>query len=88
MRRYLRAAFADWELADQWDWAREAHSFRLVSHQQPVHLLKVSRELLDDNEPARISAILAASSVAAALRATPGHRLLLTSDGLSELDPA
>ena len=88
IRQYLAQAFPDWELADQWDGNREAHTFRLEKHREPIHLLKVSRELLDDNQPAEIAAIIAGRGVADALRQFPTHRLLLTTRGLSDLGPA
>jgi hypothetical protein len=87
VREYLRQTFPDWELADQWDGHREAHSFRLTKPRQPVHLIEVSRELLDDNQPAQISAILAARGISQALRAAASHRLLLTSHVLEEMGP-
>jgi len=87
VRQYLAQAFAGWELADQWDGQREAHSFRLTRHQSPVHLLKVSRELLEDNQPAEITLILQHHGVAQALAQTPQHRVLLTNQGLSALPP-
>jgi hypothetical protein len=85
VREYLREAFPDWELADQGDGIRGAHTFRLTGQNALVHVLKVSRELLDDNQPAEISAILAHRGVAQALRDVADHRLLLTSHGLSRL---
>lgn len=87
VRNYLRLAFPQWELADQWDGQHEAHSFRLTRHRDPVHLLKVSREFLDDHQPAEIAAIIEQRRVANALRHSAQHRVLLTNAGLAELPP-
>jgi len=88
IREYLRHAFPQWELADQWDGHHEAHSFRLTRAGNPVHLLKVSREFLEDNEPAEIAAITEGRGVAAVLRQAAQHRVLLTNNGIAELPPA
>ena len=88
VRNYLREAFPGCELSDQADGIRGAHSFRLTRQGSPAHMLKVSRELLEDNQPAQISAILAHRAAAQALRDAADHRLLLTSHGLSRLAPA
>jgi hypothetical protein len=87
VRNYLRNAFPNWELADQWDGHREAHSFRLILHGEPVHLLKVSREFFEDSELAEIALIIEQRGVANALRHSAEHRVLLTNAGLSELPP-
>jgi hypothetical protein len=88
VRAYLEQAFPDWELADRWDGNHECHTFRLTRRQEDVHLLRVSRNVLDDNEPHTIAAILVGSGVAYALRHSAHHRLLLASHGLVELGPA
>ena len=85
VRAYLRQAFPDWELADQWDGDLEAHSFRLYRHREPVHLLKVSRNVLDDNRPEELSAMLGNRNTAQALRQAQAHRLILTSNGLAPI---
>lgn len=84
-RAYLRLSFQDWELEDRWDWEREANTYRLYRHRQPIYLLKVSRELLDDNLPAQITAILEQSRVAEAMQQAEGHRILLTSNGMQAI---
>jgi len=82
IRSYLRAAFPDWELAERWDGDHEAHAFRLTKCHEPVHLLRVSRNVLDDNEPDQLAALVAQRGVAQALRNTDGHHILLTTHGL------
>lgn len=82
VRVYLRQAFPDWELADRWDGDHECHAFRLTKHREPVHLLRVSRTVLDDNQPEELSVLLAARGVINALREVEHHRLLLTTHGL------
>ena len=87
VRAYLQHEFEDWNLADQWDGNTQSHAFRLTKHGEPVHLLKVSREFLEDNQPAEIAAAVAHWNAAGALRAALQHRVLMTSNGLQLLPP-
>lgn len=81
IRAYLRLAFADWQLTDNWDRGRDAHVFRLVRYPEPIHLLTVGRTLVEEKAPAEMARLLAARGVAQALRDAPAHRVLLTSPG-------
>lgn len=85
VRRYLLQVFPDWALAERWDGDREAHTFLLKKPREPVHLLKVSRIVLDSNGPRKLSGLLEGHKVGAALRKADKHRLLLTAQGLDPL---
>ena len=80
IRDYLRLAFRDWQLRNDWDHERDAHVFRLARHPAPIHLLTVPRALVEDNGPAQMIRLLASRGVAQALRAAPAHRVCLTTD--------
>ena len=85
VRRYLQQVFPDWALAERWDSDHEAHSFLLKKPREPVHLLKVSRAVLDDCGPGKLAGLLEAQKVAHALREARTHRLLLTERGLDPI---
>ena len=85
VRSHLQQAFPDWRLDERWDSARATHTFRLTKHREPVHLLKVSREVLGDNRPNDLAAILKHQQVAQALRQADKHRLLLCSRGVEAI---
>jgi len=82
VRRYLREVFPDWALAERWDGEHEAHSFLLKKPREPVHLLKVSRVVLDEYGPRKLAGLLEGQQVASALRKAEKHRLLLSQRGL------
>jgi hypothetical protein len=82
VRRYLHEDFPGWALAERWDDDHEAHSFLLKKPREPVHLLKVSRAVLDDCGPRKLAGLLEGHQVAYALRKAEKHRLLLTARGL------
>jgi len=82
VREYLREVFPDWALAERWDGEHEAHSFLLKKPREPVHLLKVSRAVLDHCDPRKLAGLLEGHQVASALRRAEKHRLLLTQRGL------
>lgn len=77
IRAYLRLAFPDWQLTDDWNPRRDAHVFRLVRHPEPIHLLMVGRRVLEGNAPAQMVRLLSARGIARALREAPAHRVLL-----------
>lgn len=85
VRRYLRQVFPDWALAERWDDDREAHTFMLKKPKEPLHLLKVSRAVLDDCGPRKLAGLLEGHQVASALRRAAKHRLMLTSRGLDPI---
>ncbi len=85
VRRYLHQVFPDWALAERWDDDREAHSFLLKKPREPVHLLKVSRSVLDDCSARKIAGLLEGRQVALALRKAEKHRLMLTARGLDPI---
>jgi len=85
VRRYLHQVFPDWALAERWDDEHEAHSFLLKKPHEPVHLLKVSRTVLDDCGPRRLAGLLEGQQVASALRKAEKHRLLLSRRGLDPI---
>jgi hypothetical protein len=82
VREYLRQVFPDWALAESWDGDREAQNFLLKKPSEPLHLLKVSRAVLDDCGPRKLAGLLIGRQVANALRKAEKHRLLLTERGL------
>ncbi|MGH8687353.1 MAG: hypothetical protein ACREVQ_06555 [Burkholderiales bacterium] len=82
VREYLHRVFPDWALAERWDGDHEAHSFLLKKAREPVHLLKVSRTVLDGCGPRKIAVLLEGHHVADELRRAQSHRLLLTDHGL------
>jgi hypothetical protein len=82
VREYLREAFPGWALAESWDGDREAQNFLLKKPREPLHLLKVSRAVLDQCGPRKLAGLLEGHQVASALRNAEKHRLLLTQRGL------
>lgn len=82
VRRYLLQLFPDWALAERWDGDKEAHTFLLKKPREPVYLLKVSRAVLDDCGPRKLSGLLEGHQVGHALRRAEKHRLMLTARGL------
>jgi len=85
VRGYLREVFPDWALAESWDDDREAQNFLLKKPREPLHLLKVSRSVLDQCGPRKLTGLLEGHQVADALRRAEKHRLLLTQRGLDQL---
>ena len=85
VRAYLQRVFPDWALAERWDDDHEAHSFLLKKPHEPVHLLKVSRAVLDGCGPSKLAGLLEERHVADALRRAQSHRLLLTQRGLDPI---
>jgi hypothetical protein len=85
VRRYLHEVFPDWALAERWDGEHEAHSFLLKKPREPVHLLKVSRVVLDEYGPRKLAGLLEGQQVASALRKAEKHRLLLSQRGLDPI---
>jgi hypothetical protein len=85
VRNYLHQVFPDWALAERWDGDHEAHTFLLKKPREPLHLLKVSRAVLDDLGPRKLAGLLEGRQVALALRKAEKHRLLLTSRGLDPI---
>lgn len=85
VRKYLHQVFPDWALAERWDGEHEAHSFLLKKPREPVHLLKVSRAVLDDLGPRKLAGFLEGHQVAHALRKAEKHRLMLTVRGLDPI---
>jgi hypothetical protein len=85
VRKYLHQVFPDWALAERWDDDREAHSFLLKKPKEPLHLLKVSRAVLDDCGPRKLAGLLEGHQVARALRQAAKHRLMLTTRGLDPI---
>jgi len=85
VRRYLHQVFPDWALAESWDDDREAQNFLLKKPREPLHLLKVSRSVLDQFGPRKLAGLLEGHQVANALRRADKHRLLLTQRGLDKL---
>ena len=82
VRNYLHEVFPDWALAESWDGDREAQNFLLKKPSEPLHLLKVSRAVLELCGPKKLAGLLADRQVAHALRRAEKHRLLLTQRGL------
>lgn len=85
VRSYLHQLFPDWALAERWDGDHEAHSFLLKKPHEPVHLLKVSRAVLDDCGPRKLAGLLEGHQVAHALRRAEKHRLMLSARGLDPI---
>jgi hypothetical protein len=85
VREYLHQVFPDWALAERWDDEHEAHTFLLKKPREPVHLLKVSRSVLDDLGPRKLTGLLEGRQVASALRRSQNHRLMLTARGLDPI---
>ncbi|MGE3162554.1 MAG: hypothetical protein AB7K53_11020 [Burkholderiales bacterium] len=85
VRRYLHDVFPDWALAEGWDGEHEAHTFLLKKPHEPLHLLKVSRTVLDDFGPRKLAGLLEDRQVARALRKAEKHRVLLTARGLDPI---
>jgi len=85
VRRYLQEVFPDWALAESWDDDREAQTFMLKKPRESLHLLKVSRSVLEHYTPSRLSTVLEGHQVASALRKADKHRLMLTQRGLHQI---
>lgn len=85
VREYLQQVFPDWALAESWDGDREAQNFLLKKPREPLHLLKVSRAVLDQCGPRKLAGLLEGYQVASALRRAEKHRLLLTQRGLDQI---
>ena len=85
VRRYLQEVFPDWALAGSWDDDREAQTFMLKKPRESLHLLKVSRAVLELHPPAKLSSVLEGHQVASALRKADKHRLMLTQRGLHQI---
>jgi hypothetical protein len=85
VRAYLQQVFPDWALAESWDDDREAQNFLLKKPREPLHLLKVSRAVLDECGPRKLAGLLEGHQVASALRSAEKHRLLLTQRGLDQI---
>jgi hypothetical protein len=85
VRRYLQQLFPDWALAESWDDDREAQTFMLKKPRESLHLLKVSRAVLEHYPPSQLSDVLEGHQVASALRKANKHRLILTQRGLIQL---
>ena len=85
VRGYLREVFPDWALAESWDGDREAQNFLLKKPREPLHLLKVSRSVLDQCGPRKLAGLLEGYQVASALRKAEKHRVLLTQRGVDKL---
>jgi hypothetical protein len=85
VRAYLQQVFPDWALAESWDDDREAQNFLLKKPREPLHLLKVSRSVLDQCGPRKLAGLLEGHQVASALRSAEKHRLLLTQRGLDQI---
>ncbi len=85
VRNYLHEVFPDWALAESWDGDREAQNFLLKKQSEPLHLLKVSRKVLEDFGPTRLGRLLQGYQVASALRKAEKHRVLLTQHGVDKI---
>lgn len=85
VRDYLHRVFPDWALADSWDGDREAQTFLLKKPREPLHLLKVSRALLEHCAPEKLSGLLEGHHVDRELRKADKHRLILTQRGLHQI---
>lgn len=85
VRNYLHQVFPNWALAESWDGDHEAHSFLLKKPREPLHLLKVSRSVLEHFGPKKLAGLLEGHQVAHALRKADKHRLLLTQRGLDQI---
>jgi hypothetical protein len=85
VRKHLQEVFPDWALAERWDGDHEAHTFLLKKPHEPVHLLKVSRAVLDGCGPRKLAGLLENHQVARALRKAEKHRLMLTARGLDPI---
>src|SRR3989449_8211897 len=58
VRQHLKQCFPDWAVDERWDGDREAQSFRLTKPSEPVHLLEVRRNVLDNHRPEELSVLL------------------------------
>jgi ABC-type cobalamin transport system ATPase subunit len=85
VRKYLQRVFPDWALAESWDDDHEAQTFMLKKPRESLHLLKVSRAVLEHYPAAQLSTVLEGHQVASALRKADKHRLLLTQRGLLQI---
>ena len=85
VRKYLQQGFPGWALAESWDDDREAQTFMLKKPRESLHLLKVSRAVLEQHSPSKLPIVLEGHQVASALRKADKHRLLLTQRGLLQL---
>jgi hypothetical protein len=85
VRKYLQRVFPDWALAESWDDDHEAQTFMLKKPRESLHLLMVSRAVLEHYPAAQLSTVLEGHQVASALRKADKHRLLLTQRGLLQI---
>jgi hypothetical protein len=85
VRKYLQEVFPGWALAESWDDDHEAQTFMLKKPRESLHLLKVSRAVLEQHPPARLPIVLEGHQVASALRRADKHRLMLTQRGLHQI---
>jgi len=85
VRQHLKQCFPDWAVDERWDGNREAQSFRLTKPSEPVHLLEVRRNVLDNHRPEELSVLLKYQAVGQSLAHAEGHRLLLSARGLEPI---
>jgi hypothetical protein len=85
VRKYLQDVFPGWALAERWDDDHEAQTFMLKKPRESLHLLKVSRAVLEQHPPARLPTVLESHQVASALKKADKHRLILTQRGLIQI---
>jgi hypothetical protein len=85
VRKYLQDVFPGWALAERWDDDHEAQTFLLKKPRESLHLLKVSRAVLEHYPPAKLPTVLEGHQVASALKKADRHRLLLTQRGLQQI---
>lgn len=85
VRKYLQQVFPGWALAERWDDDHEAQTFLLKKPRESLHLLKVSRAVLEEHPPARLPIVLEGHQVASALKKADKHRLMLTQRGLHQI---
>ena len=85
VRKYLQQVFPGWALAERWDDDHEAQTFLLKKPRESLHLLKVSRAVLEQHPPARLPIVLEGHQVASALKKADKHRLMLTQRGLHQI---
>ena len=81
IRNYLRIEFADFDLADQYDFDRIAQTFRLVKDQK-IHLITVSKNFIDDHATSELSTHLAISNLKQYFDDKKVSRIVLTKQGI------
>lgn len=81
IRNYLRIEFADFDLADQYDFDRIAQTFRLVKDQK-IHLITVSKNFIDDHATSELSTHLAISNLKQYFDDEKVSRIVLTKKGI------